>query len=251
MTTEESLRRHFSRMGARVRVLPFGVRERRFRAGTKIRIDVSKDRSGEFFDIRSEEGVAPEILDVQPSTRHLVLMVRDGDLKNKFLLGHDERHWFAAAVPGEGIRDVRTAIASLRPVEIEGKKAIRQGEWFFVPDQSVSDKGAVIYRNEPLSRGAGSKPHICEQMMRRSGVTVMVSSKYPTGLGLAAYEKLIVTDPKAGSMLWRRMTRDAEVYVRGEVRHPDHKTIDLDGWHRVYMNRERFARHAQQIAFLD
>jgi len=27
--------------------------------------------------------------------------------------------------------------------------------------------------------------------------------------------------------------------------------IDLDGWHRVYMNRERIARHAQQIAFLD
>jgi hypothetical protein len=31
----------------------------------------------------------------------------------------------------------------------------------------------------------------------------------------------------------------------------DHKTIDLAGWHRVYMNRERFARHAPQIAFLN
>jgi hypothetical protein len=51
--------------------------------------------------------------------------------------------------------------------------------------------------------------------------------------------------------MWRRMTRDAEVYARGEVRHLDHKTIDLYGWHRVYMNRERFARHAPQIAFLD
>jgi hypothetical protein len=51
--------------------------------------------------------------------------------------------------------------------------------------------------------------------------------------------------------MWRSMTRDAEVYARGEVRHKDHKTIDLCGWHRVYMNRERFARHAPQIAFLD
>jgi hypothetical protein len=51
--------------------------------------------------------------------------------------------------------------------------------------------------------------------------------------------------------MWRSMTRDAEVYVRGEVRHRDHKTIDLDGWHRVYMHRERLARHAPQIAFLD
>lgn len=67
----------------------------------------------------------------------------------------------------------------------------------------------------------------------------------------ATYEKLIATDPKAGSMSWQRMTRDAEVYARGQVRHPDHKTIDLDGWHRVHMNRERFARHAPQIALLD
>jgi hypothetical protein len=36
-----------------------------------------------------------------------------------------------------------------------------------------------------------------------------------------------------------------------KVRHPDHKTIYLDGWHRVYMNRERFAPHVKQIAFLD
>ncbi len=246
MKTEESLRRHFSRMGARVFVRGPGPRQRE-----KIRIDVGRDRSGEFFDIRSEVGVVPEILDVQPSARHLVLMVRDGDLKNKFLLGHDERHWFAAAVPGDSVRDVRTAIASLRPEEIEGRKAIRQGEWFFVPEPGVTEKGAVIHRNEPLSRGAGSKPHICEELMRRGGVTVMVCRQYPTGIGLAEYERLIATNHDASNYIWRRMTRDAEVYARGEVRHRDHKTIDLVGWHRVYMNRERFARHAPQIAFLD
>jgi hypothetical protein len=178
-------------------------------------------------------------------------MVRDGSLKNKFLLGHDERHWFAAAVPGGNVRDVRTAIASLRPEEIEGRRAIRQGEWFFVPEPGVSEKGAVIHRNEPLSRGAGSKPHICTEMMRRGGVTVMVCRQYPTGISIAEYDRLIATDQRATSYAWRRMTRDAEVYARGEVRHRDHKTIDLVGWHRVYMNRERFARHAPQIAFLD
>ena len=246
MQTEESLRRHFSRMGARVLVRGPGPRQRE-----RIRIDIGRDRSGEFFDIRSEEGVVPEILDVQPPIRHLVLMVRDGGLKNKFLLGHDERHWFAAAVPGDSVRDVRTAIASLRPEEIEGRKAIRQGEWFFVPEPGVSEKGAVIHRNEPLSRGAGSKPHICAEMMRRGGVTVMVCRQYPTGIGLAEYHRLIATNQAAKGYMWRRMTRDADVYARGEVRHRDHKTIDLVGWHRVYMNRERFARHAPQIAFLD
>jgi hypothetical protein len=246
MKTEESLRRYFSRMGARVSVRAPGPRQRE-----RIRIDVGRDRSGEFFDIRSEDSVVPEILDVQPATRHLVLMVREGDLKNKFLLGHDERHWFAAAVPGDSVRDVRTAIASLRPEEIEGRRAIRQGEWFFVPEPGVSEKDAVIHRNEPLSRGAGSKPHICAEMMRRGGVTAMISRQYPSGIGLAEYERLIATNRDATGYMWRRMTRDAEVYARGEVRHKDHRTIDLCGWHRVYMNRERFARHAPQIAFLD
>jgi hypothetical protein len=109
----------------------------------------------------------------------------------------------------------------------------------------------VIYRNEPLSRGGGSKPHICEELMRTSGDTVMVSPAYPTGLTEPEYNRLVDADPKARRMFWRRMVRDALVYVRGNVRPRDHKTIHLDGWHRVYMNRERFAKHATQIAFLD
>lgn len=246
MTTEQFLCRHFSRVGARLR-----VKERDVPIWVRIRINVGRDRSGEFFDIQCRKGVAPEILDVQPLTRHLVLMVRDGDAKNKFLLGRDDGHLFVAAVPGDGVHDVRTAIASLRPTEIEGRQAIRQGEWFFVPEPAAEQDDAVIHRNEPLSRGAGSKPHICQELMRRGGEEVMVSSKYPAGITLREYEGLIATSPKARRMSWRRMTRDAEVYARGEVKHRDHKTIHLYGWHRVYMNRERFARHAPQIAFLD
>ena len=127
MTTTESLCRHFSRMGARLK-----VQGPRVWQTEKVRIDIGRDRDGEFFDVRCQDGVIPEILDVRPASRHLVLMVRDGGDKNKFLLGRDERHWFAAAVPGDGVHDVRTAIASLRPT-VEGRKAIRQGEWFFVP----------------------------------------------------------------------------------------------------------------------
>jgi hypothetical protein len=245
MTTKDFLRRHFSRVGARVLVRGPSPRQRE-----KIRIDIGRDRSGEFFDIRCEEGVAPEILDVRPPIHHLVLMVRDGEARNKFLLGRDERHWFAAAVPGDNVHDVRTAMESLRPLEAEGRKVIRQGEWFFVPER-INEKGAVIHRNEPLSRGAGSKPHVCAEMIRRGGETVMVSPQYPTGISLAKYQDLISTNRNAAGFAWRRMTRDAEVYARGDVRHRDHKTITLNGWHRVYMNRERFARHAPQIAFLD
>jgi len=246
MTTTDYLCRHFSRMGARLKIQGPGARQ-----GEKVRIDVGRDRDGEFFDVRCQDGVLPEILDVQPASRHLVLMVRDGEDKNKFLLGRDERHWFAAAVPGDGVHDVWTAIQSLRPIEVEGSKAIRQGEWFFVPAPGVDENAWMIYRNEPLSRGGGSKPHMCEELIRRSGVAVMVSKAYPTGITESEYNRLMDTDPKVRRMSWRKMVRDPLVCARGDVRHRDHKTIHLDGWHRVYMNRERFAKHATQIAFLD
>jgi hypothetical protein len=246
MTTQEYLCRHFARMGARI-----VVRGPRLRQRTKIAIDVGRDRSGEVFVVGCKEEVAIEVLDVQPQSHHLVLMVRDGSEKHKFLLGRDERHWFAAAVPGDSVRDVRTAIASLRPTEIEGREAIRQGEWFFVPEPGVEFKNAVILRNEPLSRGGRSKPHVCAQMTRKGGEAVMVCNRYPTGVAIGEYQELISHNPAAQQFGWRRMVRDAEVYARGEVRHPDHKTIDLWCWHRVFMNRERFAKHAPQIAFLD
>ena len=80
-------------LGARLKIQGPGVRQ-----AEKVRIDVGRDRDGEFFDVRCHDGVIPEVLDARPASRHLVLMVRDGSDKNKFLLGHDERHWFAAAV---------------------------------------------------------------------------------------------------------------------------------------------------------
>ena len=47
------------------------------------------------------------------------------------------------------------------------------------------------------------------------------------------------------------MKRDAAVYVRGEVRHPDHKTVYLEGWHRVFMNTENRSMAMRFLAFLD
>jgi hypothetical protein len=243
--TTDVLCRHFSRMGARLKIKEPNSGQR-----VNVRIDVDRDRHGEFFDIRCKEGLVPEILDVQPEFRHLLLMVRDGEAKNKYLLGHDERHWFAAAVPGDAVRNVRTAIASLRPPEAVGDNVIRQGEWFFVPVLDFNPAPYMINRNEPLSRGSGSKPHMCEELARESGTVVMVNSEFSTGVTIPEYERLLA-QPKYQRMNWRRMVRDADVFARGKVRHSDHKTVYLDGWHRVYMNRERFARHAVQIAFLD
>jgi hypothetical protein len=47
------------------------------------------------------------------------------------------------------------------------------------------------------------------------------------------------------------MIRNAEVYAKGTVRHPDHATLVLRDWHRVAMNTEQAARAMQHVAFLD
>jgi hypothetical protein len=50
---------------------------------------------------------------------------------------------------------------------------------------------------------------------------------------------------------WSLQVRDPEVYAKGSVRHPDHATVHLDGWHRVSMNTEQHARAMQQVVFID
>ncbi len=50
---------------------------------------------------------------------------------------------------------------------------------------------------------------------------------------------------------WLRMVRNPELYAKGSVRHQDHNTIVLHGWHRVLMNTEQATRAMQHVAFLD
>jgi len=245
MTLEACLRPHFARLGARVR-----VRELDDPDGW-VRIGLGRDRSGEFFDLECEDGIVPEVLDVQASTRHLLLMVRDGRFKRKFLLGRDERHWFAAAVSGYGVHNVRSAMRNLRPTEIEGRRAVRQGEWFFVPERGMSTDGAAIFRNDSLRRGAGSKPHVCTETMRRGGEIVMFSPDSISSVTPERYAQMVARDPQVARKSWRFATIRAEVYARGEVRHQDHRTIYLECWHRVYISRENFAAYGAGIAYLD
>jgi hypothetical protein len=41
------------------------------------------------------------------------------------------------------------------------------------------------------------------------------------------------------------------VFARGTVRHRDHATITLHGWHQVWMNTENTTRQMANVAFLD
>ena len=80
------------------------------------------------------------------------------------------------------------------------------------------------------------------------GETVYVSRQYPNGLKDAQYRRLLQHDSKAARLSWRVMRRNPTAYVRGKVRHPDHKTVVLPYWHQVAMSDERVASN---VAFLD
>jgi hypothetical protein len=47
------------------------------------------------------------------------------------------------------------------------------------------------------------------------------------------------------------MRRNPKVYVRGRVRHPDHATVTLDGWHEVFSNTEHLSKAMGDVVFLD
>jgi len=208
------------------------------------------------------------VLDVQPADRHLLLLVRENGEKSKFLCGHDERHWFVAGIPESApVGTVRQAKEALKPAEVrilqaeKGIKAkarnrrknaayIRQGEWFFIPADILVDKQLVL-RHEPLSRGGRAKPHWAEFCYRTGGETVYVCSRHRNGVTEPRYKAIVASNPKAKAWGWRTMRRNPAVYVKGSIRHADHATITLHGWHRVLMNTEGQARAMRNVAFLD
>lgn len=266
------IQKKFDRLGARAKIRPLV----RHAARGPVVIDVGNDRRGEYFDIQANGDADLEVIDVQPKDRHLLLMVRQSseragepETKDKFLCGHDERHWFVAGVPEKSaVSNVVTAKESLKPDLVRrlesGKKGkrrkrqrrktdvfVRQGEWFFIPAPESEFDSKLVLRNEPISRGLGSKPHVCEFLYRDGGTTVHVCRQYPNGLTSERYAKFIKKSPHAAKWNWRVMQREPVVFVYGKVSHSDHATIHLDCWHRVAMNTENQSRAMAHVTFLD
>ncbi len=265
------LTKHFMAMGADLEIVGDGE-------GIP-RIDVRRDRRGERFALiypsaeprfrqmaSVGEGLASlEVLDVDRAGRHLLLLMRQDKVKSKFLCGHDERHWFVAAIPERagGVTGVDSAKAALQPSTVRDQASrlkkrkrhsrknaafVRQGEWFFTPAPDVKVDPALILKNEPLTRGRGSKPHTMSEAYRTGGTTVYVHrSKAPEGITKKSYDRLSA-DERSG---YSAMRQDPELYCRGTVRHADHATITLGSWARVTMNTESQSRAMAHVAFLD
>jgi hypothetical protein len=229
-----------------------------------VALDVQRDGRGELFDIRLPVGTRIAVLDARRDERHLVMLVGEGRDRSRFLCGHDERHWFVAAIPeSAGVTTVTQAREALQPVPVRRAAArlrrrqrqrrrnpgfVRQGEWFFVP-VSVGLRPDVVLHNEPLRRERASSAHVLEFAHRRGGTTVHVSRTHPAGLSQREFEAL--PEPERRRHFWSQVRRGPAVFARGRVRHPDHATIELGGWHQVLMNTENEAIAMRHVAMFD
>jgi hypothetical protein len=259
---KEILKRSFEKMGAGVN---FGEPQRgEFNLDVVNRKFVVETASD---DILSQLSV----LSVDVKDRHLLLL-RKKPIKNRigktidfdldrYLVGHDERDWFVAGVPdGARVSTVQQAKDALRPdmatdsIKSKGKMKnrnkrknkgfLRQGEWFFIPIGNEIDDSDIIHKDEPITRGR-SKPHVVSEIVRKGGRTVYANSSGE--ISVKDYQNL----PNHLQYSYRQMVADANVYGRGTVRHPDHKTIQLPGWHRILSNTENEASHMGTLTFLD
>ncbi len=257
-----NLEKHFDKIGAKHKIVKRAVRNRDIPPA--ISLNIINRKGEELFEITMREDIADSIdisvLEVKPEERHLVLMARGGGIKEHFLCGHDERHLFVASV--QGVSTVAAAKASLKPESIREQETgltsqkrnrrktkifVRQGEWFFIPSDFAPSDPKMINKNEALRR-SGSKSHVADFGYRTGGESVMVCSRHPNGVTQEEYRQLVDQNPSAKNFNWRNMVRNAQVYVKGAIRHPDHATIVLDRWHLVLMNTER---RSQAVAFLD
>jgi hypothetical protein len=252
----------FARIGAEVRIETMDPRARlRSDQIREITIDVQpRACGGERFVIRHLPGMLErlEVIDLQPRLRHLLLMHRQDQAKARILCGHDERHWFACTVGTDPVKSVKDAMEHLKPDQARDAQRmrgvrrkdwnrrhnagfLRQGEWFFIPlEQPRPFHEWMIHRHEPLRRNMLGKAHFVEELIREGGETVQVHSHWaPQGLTAAEFQALCDTNRKARDAGgWHTMRRNPRMFGRGAVRHPDHATIHLLGWHEIQLNRE-------------
>jgi hypothetical protein len=145
--------------------------------------------------------------------------------------------WFARMGAGETVVHQTEAL-------------IRQGEWFFVPAPQLVADAKRIRHHEPIRR-SGGKTHTVEEVFRTGGEAIYYSEARRRVLTVPQFRKLLQQRPQAVKEDWRIMQRGMSVYGRGMVRHPDHDTVTLHGWHRILMNTESSAPAANHVAIMD
>lgn len=157
------------------------------------------------------------------------------EAKRHFLCGMDEQHPFIARLP-EPVSTVRAAHRALLDPRVKVAergaldRTVRQGEWFFVALgpyrasllEARSKRGALVRKKVGIAEAAGirriGRPHVADEVL-------VIGSETP-GLPSAAY-------------------------VRGAVRHPDHRTLVFHQYRQVIPNRETVDQPIPGVRWID
>ena len=265
MSFHELIQRAFHKAGARVTLRslaepPHGSSQR------PLAIDIARDESGEYFDVQLASNVWLAPLDVRSQSRHLLLRAWSPLGEDRFLCGHDEFHWFVAALPAhpaaESVDEAKEALKPQLVQKLENRKHrgkqprmsdvyVRQGEWFFVPCPHASiDRNRIVSAGE-LRRRSDSKPHRCD-FLYQDGEREYECQRFPKlAFYESEYKQILRTRRRAKNWKWRPMPFSPDIYVKGWVRHADHSPLFLDVWHRVEMNRETDELSMSRMVYRD
>ena len=199
--------------------------------------------------VASKVGV--RVSDILGTPKAPLVRRRTSSEKRHFLMGVDERQLFIAQLR-KGCSTVREAHASLKRTELvlaEGKmgEATRQGEFFFVQsseserariETGIANNLLVIEHTVPIG------PFLVAGALRGASKV-----RQFRGNPHMADELIIVPgDPVPGS---RWAVRSRELFIRGRVRHVDHKTVKFSQWVKVILNNEANAGQALGVGWVD
>lgn len=167
------------------------------------------------------------------SKGHVIVTVEVPEEVRYFLLGVDERQLFVAQLRGSAttVKEAHRSLGNtIQFADGKRKGSIdRQGEWFFLQTSQVTRDTieAAIKQNRTavqkkisigLIMGRGGNPHTVDEL-------VVLPRAYASTIRGAAGTRERV-------LLRRR------VFIRGCVRHKDHKTIKFGHWREVIANNE-------------
>lgn len=252
-----------------------------------VQIDIGRKMGGkmvrtEWFEIYPGKGNNIQVLNIDKSSRQLVLLVdepvREFDIRQRvtspsrrkkvyeenrqrgekiriegdelvftsktsgnkrhFLMGVDERQLFIAQTK-EGVSTVAQARRSLGSTVAfhEGKRRMtpgRQGEWFMLEttssqrdyiDKLIRETKTVIQKNKNIGDvmgRPGGNPHIAAELV--------VVPRVEAAIGFTRRDGRL----NLGSV----PAQGRKVFVRGTIRHVDHKTIKYSHWREVIANNE-------------
>ena len=206
----------------------------------------TRRRRREFILLHHGARVEVRVLDIDRHFHQLVLGVEEPETKRRtmewspslraripvervvpassrrLLVGLDERHLFVCPLQQKA-SSVREAHRRLMPPPVQRARHLhpkRQGEWFFVPvqDPGVLERIGVEIALMGITRHRGLWGE------RRSQRTHVVDEQVRLG---------------------------DERFARGRVRHPEHRVIELRGWHQVHRNTENAESRIEGITWVD